>query len=69
MNQAQKRALAMEVIHQVANLAEFWDEYADRNPDLEGIDRSEAAQTMANWLGRLPGDRWDLRLPQPTYPT
>lgn len=66
MSRNQKRALAGVVIARVGDVVEDWDELALReNPELEGIDPREAAQTIANWLGRLPGDRWDLRLPHP----
>ncbi len=67
MNRQQKQALAAEVIGQVANLAEFWDEMVADSAELAGIDRAEAAQQIANWLGRLPGNQWDNRLPQPNY--
>ncbi|MGD9622238.1 MAG: hypothetical protein AB7G47_19615 [Mycolicibacterium sp.] len=66
MTRTQRHALAFAVINRVADLSEFWTELIDE-PELEGVDRAEAIQTIADWLGRLPGNRWDTRLPQPRY--
>ncbi|SKU62945.1 hypothetical protein [Mycobacteroides abscessus] len=65
MTRNQRQALAFAVINRAADLSEFWTELID--DELEGVDREEAIQTIADWLGRLPGNRWDLRLPQPSY--
>ncbi|GAT07682.1 hypothetical protein H7I77_09970 [Mycolicibacterium novocastrense] len=65
MKRSQKQALALAVITRVADLAEFWTELVDQDPQLADVDYDEAMQTIANWLAKLPGDRWDTRLPMP----
>lgn len=32
----------------------------------DGIDENAAYAQVARWLARLPGDAWDVRLPEPT---
>lgn len=67
MTQEEKRRLAAALICCAGDIIELWNEYiaTGRFPDLLGIDRSEAAEQMAAWLSKLPGDEWDRRLPQP----
>jgi hypothetical protein len=33
--------------------------------EADGIDEREAYEQVAKWLSRLPGDAWDVRLPEP----
>lgn len=68
MNRQEKQALAQMLISHVADIVEGWDQRIDDNPNreiLKGINHVEASQTIANWLQYLPGDYWDVRLPQP----
>lgn len=70
MNREQKQALAMVLIDKAGDLIEFWSEQIECQPSheiLKTIDGREAAQQIANWLGRLPGNGWDNRIPTPSY--
>ncbi|MFI6737449.1 hypothetical protein ACIBI9_31375 [Nonomuraea sp. NPDC050451] len=70
MNREEKQALAGFIIGEVGTLFEFWSEKIVSDPQyetLKGIDPQEAAQAVANWLGRLPGATWTQQLPLPTY--
>jgi len=66
-----KRALAATLIRAAGNLMETdWQcgyyegiKYLDTSDE----DRQAVAQQLADWLGRLPGDTWDTRLPTPRY--
>lgn len=67
MNKQQKEALANALLREAGTLIEFWsDKTADSSDSetLATIDPDEAAHQLAVWLKRLPGDGWDLRLPE-----
>lgn len=68
MNRKEKQALASLVIEHVGTLVEFWGEKIETAPDsahLKTIPLDEASQQIANWLGYLPSECWDDRLPEP----
>lgn len=57
----EKRRLAGDVIRAAAEMLE-------RRPDVYGLDEetSQAGrEQVALWLSGLPGDEWDMRLPDP----
>jgi len=64
LNRSQKQAVAAALISMAGNLMEddwttgYWDDIKDLNPE-------DVAQQLADWLGKLPGDAWDRRLPMP----
>ena len=65
MTDDQKRRLANALISEAANMV---DEMYERNgylDDIKDIDPAAAATQLAKWLQHLPGDSWDMRLPQP----
>jgi len=58
--------LAAAVIDRAADLFDLWgDAGVIEHYGLTGIDYEESRQVVANWLGKLPGDYWTKRLPQP----
>jgi hypothetical protein len=65
MTNDQKRRLANALICEAANMVE--EMYARNGylDDIKDIDPAAAAIQLANWLQHLPGDSWDMRLPQP----
>ncbi len=65
MNAAEKTALAMLLLRKAGDIAEFWGELVKDEPALAEVSSEDAAEQLTVWLKRLPGDRWDLRLPQP----
>lgn len=68
LTNAQKRALAAELIHTAASLFENWEERGEAgllSEEAAAIDADEAAQYIANLLKHLPGTAWDTRLPTP----
>ncbi len=60
----QRRRLAQALICAGANLAQVMHE-GGNGTNLSDINHREAAQQIADWLGRLPHKSWDPRLPQP----
>lgn len=69
MTRDQKKRLAAALINQASQLVEYWDEKVGSGyyQELADIDADEAAQQIADWLGRLPGEEWNTNLPQPSY--
>jgi hypothetical protein len=67
LTREQKNALAAGVLSRAADIVEFFDEMVDDGslPEaLAGADREAVAVQLATWLQRLPGEAWDMRLPQ-----
>lgn len=61
LNNDQKRALAAVLLNKAGDIVEFFTELC---PELaEEIDAADAAAQLAVWLKNLPGDAWDVRLP------
>jgi len=70
LSASDKRELASALIAAAGNLMESdWQcGYHDGIKHLDTEDgRLAAAQQLADWLGRLPGTDWDVRLPLPSY--
>ena len=65
MTRKQKQALAVLVMQQVGNIAEFWSEMIRDDIELNSLDYAEAMTCLARWLNHLPGDTWDTRIPWP----
>jgi hypothetical protein len=66
MTNAQKAALAAEVIDRVSVIVEFWNEgLTDGQIDesLAGVSAEEAARQIAIWMKSLPGNSWSTFLP------
>lgn len=62
MTENEKKAyVAQALIQQAGTLVEFWTEQTG----CEEITATEARVMLARWLGRLPGNSWDLRLGLP----
>ena len=66
LTRTQKRALAVRLLHQAGNLVEFWGEYVEDDEILSEVNSTDAAAQLSRWLKHLPGEYWDLRLPDPT---
>lgn len=64
LSRNQKHVLARELIRNAADMIENWDNEAGELND-QGVTAQEAAEQFAVWLAHLPGDGWDMRLPQP----
>jgi hypothetical protein len=65
LNREQKGELAAQVIRQVGNLVEFWNEHEDDLPEghpLKNVALAEIRDQVATWMAKLPGDAWDVRL-------
>jgi hypothetical protein len=65
MTNDQQRRLANALISEAANMVEEMYERSGYLDDIKDIDPTAAAMQLANWLQHLPGDSWDIRLPQP----
>lgn len=65
VSRKQRAALARALIRQAGTLVEFWDECAERDPDLAGIDAQTASEVFGQWCARLPGDAWSAFLVDP----
>lgn len=69
LTRGQKRLLAAALIDKAGTLIEYWHEQVESgyHADLTdaGIDRESAAEQLAKWLRRLPGDSWHASLPDP----
>ncbi|MFB7473185.1 hypothetical protein [Kitasatospora sp. NPDC056184] len=61
LTREQKAGIAAALIHQAGTLVEFWSEM---QPELaaEGVTAEMARSCLAAWLGKLPGNVWDIRL-------
>lgn len=64
LTQQQKAALAARMINHVAKMVEFRDELVT-DPALADLTINEIAAQLTMWLKGLPGDSWDVRLPDP----
>jgi len=63
LTNAQKRQLAINLLHKAGDLVEFFDEQC---PDLAAeVSKEDAAAQLTLWLKNLPGADWDMRLPYP----
>lgn len=65
MTHDQKRRLANALIPEAANMIEEMHDRAGHPDDVKHIEPSAAAKQLAEWLQHLPGDSWDMRLPEP----
>jgi hypothetical protein len=61
MTNAQKKALAYELMQQAGNMVEFRSEILTEG-ELEGVDSDEIRDQLWTWLKRLPHDFYDTRL-------
>lgn len=58
----QKQALAVKLITKAGDLVEYWGEGTG---EMEGVSAEQVGQQLSIWLKGLPGNHWDMRLPQP----
>lgn len=64
----EKRTLALMLLQQAGDLAEFFSEKVEVHaPDggLAQVSAEDAAWQLSRWLRHLPGPDWDTRLPYP----
>ena len=61
-----KEAVAWRLLLAAGALVEFWPEKTEHEEWAGQIDAEFARECLARWLGRLPGDVWDVRLNPPT---
>ena len=66
LTRKQRAAVAAALISEAGTLLEFW---AEKTADLgwiDGLDEvsaDDAAECLADWLQRLPGNSWHASLP------
>lgn len=65
LNRKAKGDLAAALIDAAANLIEFRDSALNEYKSLREYSTEEIAVQLTKWLGDLPGDYWDHRLPDP----
>lgn len=68
LTREQKRALARTVWSRCGDFAEFWGEMLEGGTipeELHDADPQAVFEQLSRWLRRLPGDTYDLRLPDP----
>ena len=67
MTREQKNLLATALISAAADMLEHVEDRhgPGRYAELGSIPMEEMQAQLSKWLGKLPGDGWDCRLPYP----